>query len=351
MTNRRTALGRGLGALISSPAPAPVAPSAPGAQTPFRSTPLGVPLDGVPRTGEAAPSGVFELELARIDPNPEQPRREFEAGAMQQLADSIRQHGVLQPVVVRQAGSRFELVMGERRFRASQLAGRQRVPAVVLDVDPADRLELAIIENVQRQDLNPIELALAYQALARAGHTQEEIGRKVSMDRSSIANHIRLLDLPRSIQSDVEAGRLSMGHAKALLQVVDPEAREALRARVLREGLSVRVTELAAREITGGAGAASLDGGAGGAKPGAATGDSARSGRGAGRAASAATGAAAQDPDTRAFLERIERRLQTRVALHPASSGGGRLEISYFNLEDLERISDLILGDRQAGRA
>jgi ParB family chromosome partitioning protein len=146
---------------------------------------------------------VFEIEVGRIDPNPDQPRREFEAGALQQLADSIRQHGVLQPVVVRQAGSRYELVMGERRFRASQLAGRRSVPAVVLDVDPADRLELAIVENVQRQDLNPIELALAYQALSRAGHTQEQIGRKVSMDRSSVANHIRLLDLSRVIQTDV----------------------------------------------------------------------------------------------------------------------------------------------------
>jgi ParB family transcriptional regulator, chromosome partitioning protein len=349
MTQRRTALGRGLGALISSPAAAPVAQPTSALQTPTRSTPPGVSLDGALRAAEVAANGVLEIELSRIDPNPEQPRREFEAGSLQQLADSIRQHGVLQPVVVRQAGSRFELVMGERRFRASQLAGRQRIPAVVLDVDPADRLELAIIENVQRQDLNPIELALAYQALARAGHTQEEIGRKVSMDRSSIANHIRLLDLSRTIQADVEAGCLSMGHAKALLQVADAEAREGLRARVLREGLSVRVTELAAREIAGGPGVPDAAGGSGPGGASAVPVGQAGSLRGAGASGAAAT--AAQDPDTRAFLERIERRLQTRVSLHPAAGGGGKLEISYFNLEDLERISDLVLGECWAGQA
>jgi len=278
-----------------------------------------------PAISASPTSGVLEIEVSRIDPNPEQPRREFDPTALAQLADSIRQHGVLQPVVVRQAGARYELVMGERRFRASQLAGRRSVPAVILDVDPADRLELAIVENVQRQDLNPIELALAYQALARAGHTQEEIGRKVSMDRSSVANHIRLLDLSRSIQGDVEAGRLSMGHAKALLQVPDPETREALRTRVLSQHLTVRATEEAARELVSGEKDPS---------------------QGSGRAAASRTTAAPKplDPDTRAYIERLVRRLQTRVELHPAADGGGKLEIRYSNLEDLERIGNLLLG-------
>lgn len=313
MNQRRNALGRGLGALISTPPAPPAAPS----------TPLGVSIG--PAISATSTNGVLELEVSRIDPNPEQPRREFDPTALSQLADSIRQHGVLQPVVVRQAGARYELVMGERRFRASQLAGRRTIPAVILDVDPADRLELAIVENVQRQDLNPIELALAYQALARAGHTQEEIGRKVSMDRSSIANHIRLLDLSRSIQGDVEAGRLSMGHAKALLQVPDLEAREALRARVLSQHLTVRATEEAARAIVGGE-----------KDP-----DQATQRAGASRAPAAPK---ALDPDTRAYLERLVRRLQTRVELHPAADGGGRLEIRYSNLEDLERIGNLLLG-------
>ncbi len=332
MSQRRNALGRGLGALISSPAAPP-----PAASPSSFPTQAGV-ASSIASAGTASPvappaGGVFEIEVVRIDPNPDQPRREFEPEALRQLADSIRQHGVLQPVVVRQAGSRYELVMGERRFRASQLAGRRSVPAVVLDVDPADRLELAIVENVQRQDLNPIELALAYQALSRAGHTQEQIGRKVSMDRSSIANHIRLLDLSRTIQTDVEAGRLSMGHAKALLQVADLEAREALRSRIVGQSLSVRAAEEAARELVRGVKDPinrlrqdpSLSD-----PPGA--------------AARPAAPPAPVDPDTRAFLDRIERRLQTRVALHPAARGGGKLEISYFNLEDLERLGDLLLG-------
>ena len=175
------------------------------------------------------------------------------------------------------------------------------------------------MENVQRQDLNPIELAHAYRALGDAGLTQDEIGRKVSMSRSSIANHIRLLDLSRGIQGDVEGGRISMGHAKALLQITDLEAREALHAEILRDSLSVRATERAAR------------------------------GLGRGRrprpAKPPAEAAPALDADTRAYVERIERRLQTRVTLHPNRDGGGKLEIRYFNLEDLERLGSLLLGE------
>jgi ParB family chromosome partitioning protein len=262
-------------------------------------------------------SGPQLLEIDLIDPNPDQPRREFDSRALAQLARSIGQHGVLQPVVVRKAGDRYELVMGERRFRASQLAGRKTIPAVVADVATADRLELAIVENVQRQDLNPIELAHAYQALADAGNTQDEIGRKVALDRSSVANHIRLLDLSRTIQADVESGKLSMGHAKALLQVPDVEAREALRGQILSQGLSVRATEKVAREQSG---AASRK-----------------------RATSPLTAPTPLDPDTRAFVERIERSLQTRVNLHRNADGSGRLEIKYFNLEDLERLGGRLI--------
>ena len=321
MSQKRSALGRGLGALISSPpqtAEVPAAPSA--AIPPTPPTQDGVNTEVRHDLADPDPTGPQELDIALIDPNPEQPRREFDPAALQQLAESIGQHGVLQPVVVRRAGERFELIMGERRFRASQLAGRTRIPAVILDVDPDDRLELAIVENVQRQDLNPIELAHAYQALADAGHTQDDIGRKVSMDRSSVANHIRLLDLSRGIQTDVENGRLSMGHAKALLQVHDVEAREGLRARILSESLSVRASERAARDLNGG-------------------------GRRTPPAREPKSGTPALDPDTRAYVERIERRLQTKVTLHPNAKGGGRLEINYFNLEDLERLGAMLLGE------
>lgn len=324
MSQRRSALGRGLGALISNK-PAPGQPAAPEALAPPRAPDAPAQdahatlerVDTEPRRGRGGP---VELDISLIDPNPDQPRREFESSALEQLAKSIDQHGVLQPVVVREAGDRYELVMGERRFRASQLAKRPTLPAVILDVAPADRLELAIVENVQRQDLNPIELAHAYQALADAGHTQEQIGEKVSMDRSSISNHIRLLDLSREIQGDVENGRLSMGHAKALLQVPDPEDRERLRARILSQSLSVRAAERAAREAAGGSRR----------KP---------------QSRDTGEEGAALDPDTRAFVERLERRLQTRVTLQPGRDGSGKLTISYFNLEDLERIGRMVLGE------
>jgi ParB family chromosome partitioning protein len=266
-------------------------------------------------------TGRVELDIELIDPNPDQPRREFDQASLRRLADSIGQHGVLQPIVVRRAGSRFELIMGERRFRASQLANRLTVPAVIADVAPADRLELAIIENVQRQDLNPIELAHAYQRLADVGHTQAEIGQKVAMERSSVANHLRLLDLSRAIQADVESGKLSLGHAKALLQVTDIEAREGLRVRILNQGLAVRAAERAAREING---------------------PDRRPPR---IPKSTKAPVAPLDPDTRAYVERIERHLQTKVTLHPTAEGGGRLEVRFFNLEDLERIGGLLLGE------
>ncbi len=322
MSQRRSALGRGLGALISSP-PRHLesSPEDQDSTSPAHPTRSGVDTELRTEVSNPRAPGPQEIDVDRIDPNPDQPRREFDPVALEQLARSIGQHGVLQPIVVREAGDRFELIMGERRFRASRLAGRKTVPAVIADVEPDDRLELAIVENVQRQDLNPIELALAYRALAQAGHTQDEIGQKVSMDRSSVANHIRLLDLSRTIQTDVENGRLSMGHAKALLQVQDVETREALRGRILREALSVRATEKAARELTGATKRTPRE------KPG-------------------KVSELPLDADTRAFVERLERHLQTRVSLRPTSDGSGKLEINYFNLEDLERLGGLLLGDQ-----
>jgi len=324
MSQRRSALGRGLGALISNPSTRPTEPPPSTSPEAAASATVEATRDGVntlkrQSVPSSADSGPQMLDIALIDPNPDQPRREFDTRALDQLARSIGIHGVLQPVVVRKAGARYELVMGERRFRASQLAGRKTIPVVVADVATADRLELAIVENVQRQDLNPIELAHAYQALADAGNTQDEIGRKVAMDRSSVANHLRLLDLSRTIQADVESGKLSMGHAKALLQVSDVEVREVLRGQIHSQGLSVRATEKAAREQSG---AVSRK-----------------------RPTSPAAAPEPLDPDTRAFVERIERSLQTRVNLHRNADGSGRLEIKYFNLEDLERLGGRLLGE------
>jgi ParB family chromosome partitioning protein len=291
MSTRPSALGRGIGALL------PGAPPASSALEPARPRP--------------APG---EIPVDRIDPNPEQPRRRFDPEALAHLSDSIEQHGVLQPVVVRRAGDRFQLLVGERRWRAARAAGLAAIPAVVADVDDGDRLELALIENVQRRDLNPIELAHAFRTLVEHGKTQDEIGHRVSLDRSTIANHLRLLELPRELQEDVEEQRLTAGHAKALLQVVNPERRRHLRDRIVREQLSVRAAESLARPA----------------------GPSARSRGGRARPS--------LDPNLQRVIDALRQRLQTRVRIQGDASRG-RVEIEYFGAEDLQRITGILLGD------
>ena len=296
MAIRRSALGRGLDALI------------PGAAS----------ISEVARGDDAASTdgggGATEVLLDAIDPNPAQPRRRFDPAALAQLADSIRRHGVLQPVVVRRAGGRYELVVGERRWRAAREAGLERLPAVVADVAPRDRLELALVENVQRNDLNPIELALAFRALTESGATQDQVGERVGLDRSTVANHLRLLELPRELQEDVEEDRLSMGHAKALLQVSNPERRRFLRDRIVAEQLSVRSAEEAARTA---------------------------SSAGSRRRRQRPTPALA--PDAQQLVDSLRDRLQTSVRV-VGQMGRGRIEIDYFGPEDLHRVTSLILG-------
>jgi len=323
---RRNALGRGLGALIRDDVPPPGETPAPGADAvdPAAATGRGDAGASAPEDADAAAAAdgaPRAIPLDRIDPNPEQPRRIFDPDEIERLASSLRRHGVLQPVVVRRApGERYELVVGERRWRAAQAAGLAALPAVVADVAGADRLELALVENVQRRDLNPIELALAFRALADAGATQEEVGRRVGLDRSSVANHLRLLELPRELQQDVETGRLSMGHAKALLQVSNPERRRHLRDRMVRDGLSVREAERLAR------------------KPG-----EDRRARSAGRSPGARL-----DPDLQRVVDLLRDRLKTRVRLQ-GDARRGRIEIEFFGPEDLQRIAGLLLDAGDAG--
>jgi ParB family transcriptional regulator, chromosome partitioning protein len=288
MNSSRNALGRGIGALL---------PTAP-------------PVTSTSATALLAPN---EIAVSDIDPNPDQPRRLFEPAALAQLVDSIRVHGVLQPVVVRRAGDRYELVVGERRWRASMLAGLRTVPAVVLEIDPRDRLEVALVENVQRRDLNPVELAAAFRALSDTGATQEEIGERVGMDRSTIANHLRLLELPRDIQADVEAGRVTLGHAKALLAIQSPERRRQLRDRIVDEQLSVRAAEELARP----------------AQPATERPTRAR---------------ASADPHLQGVADALRQRLQTRVRVKGVAERG-RIEIEYFGAEDFDRLTACLLGD------
>ena len=305
MSAPRNALGRGLGALLPSRAPAAVPAVSVGEAAAAALAELSEPGDR---------SELSNLSVDLIDPNPDQPRRHFDAARLEQLSASIERSGVLQPVVVTRSGERFVLLVGERRWRASRAAGLQTIPAVIADVDPDERLELAIVENVQREDLNPIELANAYRALADRGATQEEIGRKVGKDRSSIANALRLLDLPVDVQADVEAGRISMGHAKALLQVSDPDELHRLRDRVVSEGLSVRETEQSGRSAPGGSRARAPSG----------------------------EQAASGDRRLRDLTELLAKHFQARVKIL-GSPDSGRIEVAYASAEDLDRVARLIL--------
>jgi ParB family chromosome partitioning protein len=191
--------------------------------------------------GGSRVSGVQMIPIAGIEPNPAQPRRVFAEEALAELAASIQARGVIQPIVVRPYGHRFQIVAGERRWRAAQRARLHEIPAIVREFSDDETLEVALIENIQRQDLNAIEEAQAYQRLVdQYGHTQEELGKLVSKSRSHVANLLRLLDLPAKVQTLVGTGQLSMGHARALITASDPEG---LAEEVLRRGLSVRETE------------------------------------------------------------------------------------------------------------
>ena len=189
--------------------------------------------------------GVREIELARIRPNPEQPRIQFDETALDELADSIRERGVLQPILLRPAGEDFMIIAGERRWRAAQRARLHSIPAIVREIDESTTAELALIENIQRQDLNPLEEAEGYrQLIERHGHTQDDVGRIVHKSRSHIANLLRLLELPAFVRESLLKGDISMGHARAVATAEDPDE---LAREIIEKGLSVRQAEERAR--------------------------------------------------------------------------------------------------------
>lgn len=201
-------------------------------------------LLGVPPEVASQPYGVLQIPLDQVVPNPHQPRKAFPPEGMQDLVRSIRDNGVLQPVLVRKNGERYELIAGERRLRAAREAGLTALPAVVREVSDEQMLEVALIENTQRADLNPIERARAYRELMlRFQLTQDEAAARVGLERSTVANFIRLLDLPPDIQDAVSRGTISQGHARALLGIRDPVVQASVAKRIEREGLSVRQVE------------------------------------------------------------------------------------------------------------
>lgn len=287
-TDRRPALGRGLSALIPDSPQAPAPPAAAPRDTPY------------------------EVDLDLLEPNPQQPRQSFDDASLDELAASIRVHGLVQPIVVRRRGQRFEIVAGERRWRASQRAGLLKVPVVVRVVQDEHLLQVALIENIQREDLNPIDEALAYQQLTRDyGLTQEEVAGAVGKDRASVANHLRLLKLPEAVRKDVASGRLSMGHAKVLLGLEDPATIASAAADVQRKALSVRETEALVKRLQ--------------------------------QPAQDAPPPAPKDVHTREAEERLRVALGTRVGI-TRKGKGGRIEIEFVNEQELIRLYDLFVG-------
>lgn len=282
----RKALGRGLGALLGS--------------------------DQTISTG----SDAFEIDVDLIDPGSMQPRTRFDETSLERLAESVREHGIVQPILVRRKGERYELIAGERRWRAAQKAGLQRIPAVVKEVADSDLLEIALTENVQREDLNPIEEANAYKKLIeQVGLTQDALAARFGRDRSYITNYLRLLKLPSDIQELVETGRLSTGHGRTILGLPHPDEQRRLARMVIEKEMSVRATEAYVKKSVS-------------SSP-----DTAKQ-----------APKRVDDPNVRAAESKLRRAFGTQVRINQSvPDGAGRIEITFFNGQDLDRIYQLLM--------
>lgn len=270
-------------------------------------------LLGDDRPTESQPG---EIDIDLIRPNPEQPRTTFAESALDELAQSIAVNGIVQPIVVRRSGTGYEIVAGERRWRAAQRAGLRRIPATVKDVADDKLLELALIENIQREELNPIEEANAYRKLIDiVGLTQENVATSVGRDRTLIATSLRLLKLPNDIQKLIEEGKLSAGHGRALLLTDDPATQRRIARNIIEKSLSVRETERAVK----------------------ASGQPRRK-------SVLKTETPKKDPNFEAAETKLRRRLGTSVRIIPdADRTSGKIEIEYYNQQDLDRIYQTII--------
>lgn len=262
-----------------------------------------------------------EVDIDLIEPNNVQPRTRFDETQLEELAQSIKTNGVVQPILVRKThGGRYQIVAGERRWRAAQRAGLQRIPSVIRDVPDDKMLELALIENIQRQELNAIEEAYAYKRLIETFNlTQETVAQRVGRDRTFVTNYLRLLRLPEDIQLLVEENKLSMGHARALLGIDDANKQREIARGIIDRSLSVRDTERAVKRVVAG----------GDSNPPPAPIPSERT----------------SDANTRAAESKLRRRLGTQVHILPNQSGeGGKIEVQYYNEADLQRVYEMIMG-------
>jgi ParB family chromosome partitioning protein len=296
--NPRKALGKGLSALLG-PRASQVAgpPAVEGSQT------------------QQADKETLQVSVDQIDPNPLQSRTNFQADRLQELAQSIKANGVIQPLVARRRADRYQLVAGERRWRASKLAGLLRVPVIVQDFTDEQLLEITLIENIQREDLTPIEVAHAFERLVRdLGLSHEEIASRTGKDRSTITNTLRLLRLPRDVQQLVSEHRLSMGHARAILGLPTEELQRQVAEKASSQGLSVRQVERLIQRMTETREPKSAE-------------------------------EVLEDPNVKAAIQELERVLGTKVRIVPRSEDRGRIEIEYYSPEDLDRIYQLIAGD------
>lgn len=259
----------------------------------------------------------LEIDLDLIEPNSEQPRTRFTEENLEELAQSIRANGVVQPIIVRKKGSRYQIVAGERRWRASQKAGLQKIPCVIKEVSDDKLLELALIENIQRQELNAIEEAKAYKNLSEmVGLTQEMIAERVGKNRTIITTFLRLLKLPKDIQKLVEEEKLSAGHGRALLMVNDAESQKRLASQVIELSLSVRETEKAVKRI----------------------------GKEKEKSVEKTTIKPKIDANVRAAETKLRRQLGTHVDIIPDGKGtGGKIEIEYYSDSDLDRVYSLLM--------
>jgi ParB family chromosome partitioning protein len=291
VAEKRPALGRGLSALI--PDAAVESPSAP-SQAGSRGAPL-------------------EVDLDRIVPNPQQPRVRIEPGPLEELAQSIRINGIIQPILVRRSGDHYEIIAGERRWRAAQMAGLLRAPVVVREIGDQQLLQVALIENIQREDLNPIDEATAYRRLLdECAMTQEALAEAVGKDRASIANHLRLLRLPPDVQRQVSSGALSMGHARALVAIENLVTLKKAADDVVARALSVRETEALVRRLN---------------------------------APPAPPAVAAKDVHTREAEDVLKLALGTRVRI-VRKGKGGKVEIDFVSEDELNRIYEYITDKR-----